>query len=592
MPTARSRNGMIVTPHRLASQAGLHILREGGNAVEAAVAAAADLGVVYPHMTGLGGDGFWLILPHNARTPLFIDACGRSAALASPAWYARHGHTALPKRGPQAALTVAGAVSGWAKALALAASWPQKRGHPLPLSRLLEAAVHHAEQGYPITASQHELTNAFLPELAAQPGFAEHFLENGKPPPAAGTFRLPALANTLRLLAKRGLDDFYRGDCARNMAADLEKGDSPLRPSDLAGQEAELRPALRLPLTGCNGMPGKAALRSGTLFNSPPPTQGLASLLMLGLLERFVARTGCDLRDETMLVHALVEATKQAFLLRDRCIADPAHMARNAESLLKPELLDALAVAMRADAALSWPLRAGEEDSAVRALLALERRNASALQPEKAEEENEGSLPGREHPAQQPGGDTVWLGAMDAHGNVVSYIQSLYHEFGSGFVLPESGIAWQNRGLGFTLAPDTPNTLAPGKKPFHTLNPALALLDDGRILAYGTMGGEGQPQTQAAVFTRYAHLGMDLQHAISAPRWLLGRAWGDPSPDLKLEADFPPDLFQRLAELGHTVRSVPALSSLMGHAGALVRHPDGLLEGAADPRSDGSAEGR
>jgi gamma-glutamyltranspeptidase/glutathione hydrolase len=184
------------------------------------------------------------------------------------------------------------------------------------------------------------------------------------------------------------------------------------------------------------------------------------------------------------------------------------------------------------------------------------------------------------------------MGAVDRDGCAVSFIQSTYWEFGSGVVLRDTGITWQNRGISFSLDPGDLNTLEPGRKPFHTLNPALALFDDGRSMPYGTMGGEGQPQTQAAVFTRYARFGMALQQAVDAPRWLLGRTWGDVSTTLKLESRFDPRLVQRLREAGHDVELLEqAYSDTMGHAGALVRHPDGRIEGAADPRSDGAAAG-
>jgi gamma-glutamyltranspeptidase/glutathione hydrolase len=184
--------------------------------------------------------------------------------------------------------------------------------------------------------------------------------------------------------------------------------------------------------------------------------------------------------------------------------------------------------------------------------------------------------------------DTVWMGAIDGDGCVVSFIQSIYWEFGSGVVLRDSGILWQNRGASFQLDPAAVNAVGPGLKPFHTLNPALARLADGRTMAYGTMGGEGQPQTQATVFTRHVLFGQGLQAAVTAPRWLLGRTWGAQSTTLKLEDRFDAGLIGALKAAGHVVETVPAFSDLMGHAGAIVRRPDGTLEGAADPRSNGA----
>jgi gamma-glutamyltranspeptidase/glutathione hydrolase len=537
---------MVVTPHRLASQTGLNILRQGGNAVQAAIAAAATLCVVYPHMTGLGGDGFWLILPASAQKkqedghsgvvfsePIFIDACGRSALAASRKRYVDRGFTSVPKRGPYAALTVAGAVSGWQAALQIAAGWECGNRASLSMATLFADAVGYAEEGYPVSSSQSDMTAAMFSELADQHGFARHFLSRGKTPPANSRLRLPVLAETFRRLAEHGLEDFYRGCLAEELAADLCDAGSPLRLDDLLAHRAEILPPLTLRLTGTH------------LFNSPPPTQGIASLAILALVEMFCERTHCDLSDESIFIHVLVEATKRAFALRDTFVADPEHMVRPAHDLLTREELLHLAESISLHHAQPWP-----------------------------------------HAV--PGGDTVWLGVMDREGNSVSYIQSIYHEFGSGVTLPRSGIVWQNRGLSFSFAPGSANSLAPGKKPFHTLNPAMALLDDGRILSYGTMGGEGQPQTQAAVFFRYVRLGFPLQHAVGAPRWLLGRAWGEASANLKVEDAFASVVIDKLNTMGHITERVPSPSGMMGHAGALVRHPDGIMEGAFDPRSDGA----
>ena len=184
-------------------------------------------------------------------------------------------------------------------------------------------------------------------------------------------------------------------------------------------------------------------------------------------------------------------------------------------------------------------------------------------------------------------GDTIWMGVIDGAGRAVSFIQSIYHEFGSGVVLNDSGINWQNRGCSFSLNEGALNALRPGRKPFHTLNPALARLNDGRVMVYGTMGGDGQPQTQCAVFTRAIQFGMGAQAAVSAPRWLLGRTWGQSSDSLKLESRFESGVVRELAERGHDVEILQAYDETMGHAGCIIRHPDGTLEGGADPRSDG-----
>lgn len=525
LKSTHATRGIFVAPHHLAAQAGRDVLKAGGNAVEAMVAAAASIAVVYPHMNAIGGDGFWLI-HEPGKAPVAIDACGSSAALADREFYA--GLEAIPSRGPTAALTVAGTIGGWAKALEVASAW----GTPLPLRDLLAEAIGQARNGIVVSRSQAHLTRVKFDELKDVPGFADVYLNNGQVPAEGSLMKQTALGDTLAHLAEKGLDDFYRGELATRMAAELEQLGSPLRLADLQAYQAQVVTPLQV------------RLGDATLYNMPPPTQGLASLLILGVFERLKVAEA----EGFAHVHGLVESTKQAFMIRDRVVTDPRRVPADPQGFLAPDNLDALAAAVDPDSALEWP------------------RPTSP-------------------------GDTIWMGCIDSEGRAVSLIQSVYWEFGSGMVLPSSGVAWQNRGISFSLDPAALQALEPGRKPFHTLNPALALFDDGRVLSYGTMGGEGQPQTQAAVFSRY-RLGSDLQAAITAPRWLLGRTWGDVSTSLKLENRFPAELIEQLRAAGHVIEVLDeAFSDTMGHAGALLRHPSGVLEGAADPRSDGSVCG-
>jgi gamma-glutamyltranspeptidase/glutathione hydrolase len=519
--TATAYGGMAVAPHHLAAEAGGAILREGGTAAEAMVAMAAAIAVVYPHMNAIGGDGFW-ILAEPGREPVGIDACGGAVKAATPELYA--GRPAIPSRGPLAALTVAGTVSGWQAALAATTGW----GGRLPLARLLADAVRHAADGVAVTVSQHALTTEKLPELKDVPGFADTFLVDGRVPAVGQRLCQPALSATLEHLGRTGLDGFYKGDVAHALAADLAAAGSPLTLADLQSH----RPLTLRPLS--------VRLAAGTVYNMPPPTQGVASLMILALFERL----GVTEAEGFAHIHGLVEATKQAFIVRNAHVWDPAYMAKPAENFLEPSFLDGLAARIDPARALPWPQPASP-------------------------------------------GDTIWMGAIDRAGRAVSFIQSIYWEFGSGVVSRQTGVLWQNRGISFGLAEGHPNRLVPGRRPFHTLNPALARFADGRVMSYGTMGGEGQPQTQAAVFSRYALFGQPLQAAVTAPRWLLGRTWGSDSTNLKLEGRFPPAVIDALRAAGHDVEMVADFTDLMGHAGAVVRHPDGLLEGAADPRSDG-----
>lgn len=526
MDTVTSSGGMVVAPHMAAARAGAEILAEGGSAIEAMIAAAATIAVVYPHMNGIGGDGFWLIAPPGAD-PKVIAACGPAGSKATIAAYNRAGHGTVPTRGPLAALTVAGTVGGWQKAYEAAASL----GGRMPRRELMQAAIAHAKDGITVSRSQAHLTAEKLAELEAQPGFASVFLKDGKAPEAGDVIRQERLADTLDHLAVAGFDDFYRGDVGASIADDLERIGAPVTKGDLERYEARIRHALKLPT------------KAGTIFNAPPPTQGLASLIILGLYDRL----NVPAREGFPMLHGLVEATKRAFLVRDRIVTDPDRLPEPPAKFLDAAWLDAEAASISLSRALDWPVK-------------------SAL------------------------GDTIWMGAVDAKGCAVSFIQSVYWEFGSGCLLPKTGILWQNRGASFSLHPEALNALEPGRLPFHTLNPALARLSDGRVVTYGTMGGEGQPQTQAAIFTRAILNGMPVGEAIDAPRWLLGRTWGDATTALRLEARFDPDLVRALERAGHEVVVLGEdYSDTMGHAGMIIRNARGGLEGAHDPRADGGA---
>ena len=530
--TQRATRGMVVAPHALAAQAGQAVLREGGNAIEATVAVAANLAVLYPHMTGLGGDSFWL-LSHPGHAVRALSGAGRSPFDLDIARYRNAGLDAIPLRGPLAANTVAGTLCAWDAALEVSC---REWGGCLPLSLLLEDAIQYAERGCPVTDSQARTTASKIDELRAQPGFAEVYLRDGEAPQAGSLQYQPALGATLRHLVQAGLHDFYRGELAQTVAADLAAIGSPVKARDLAAQRNERWEPLALDLPGV-----------GRYFTTAAPTQGLATLYILGQFSQRPPGITNDL--DADYVHYLAESTKQAFRIRDRVIGDPLDMAPlDLAQALSPESLGALAGNIDMSKTLPW---AGAGDM----------------------------------------GDTTWFGVIDGEGHAVSCIQSLYHEFGSGVVLPQSGICWQNRGASFALDESHPRALKPGRLPFHTLCPSLVHFDDGRLMVLGTMGGDGQPQTQACLFTRYAYLGRALQAAISEPRWLLGRTWGQNTNTLKLEARFAPAVIAALRERGHEVEVVADFDEMMGHAGALVRYPDGVIEGAADPRSDGAAVG-
>ncbi len=530
---------MAVAPHALAAESAVDVLREGGNAVEAMVAAAATIAVVYPHMNSIGGDGFWVMRGPNGQAG-GIDASGAAGLKATHAWYADQGIAGkIPFRGGIAALTVAGTISGWGRAHALSR---QALGGRLSLSRLLSDAVFYAEHGIPVTASQAASTQAKLPELSAIPGFAETFLVGGKVPAVGSRFTQPRLARTLARIGKEGTDTFYRGGLSKMLTKELQHVGSPLTAIDLNRHQAQLVDPLTTSVKTASASSG----RSAQLFNMVPPSQGVISLMILGILDRL---KGWDLDPEGPdFIHAQVEATKLAFRVRDQHLTDRAFMKCTPASLLEPAFLDRLAAEVDMMRAAPW---------------------GSVSKP----------------------GDTIWMGVVDSNGIAVSFIQSIYHEFGSGVVLPESGVNWQNRGCSFSLDPAHINTLAPAKKPFHTLNAGLAQCASGTSMVYGTMGGDGQPQTQATIFTRAMRFADHPQLAIERPRWLLGRTWGTPSDTLKLESRFPSAVVAELKTRGHDVESLGAWDESVGHAGMIIRHENGVLEGGYDPRSNGAAIG-
>jgi gamma-glutamyltranspeptidase/glutathione hydrolase len=512
----------FTAPHYAASQVGQNILQQGGTAVEAMVAAAASISVVYPHMNSLGGDGFWLI-SEPGKEPMAIDASGSAAQMADMAFYA--GQQAIESRGGRSALNMAGAVAGWQKALELSRDWQQ----PIPLEELLSPAIGQAEWGIEVTQSLQDASDKTFDELSGSVDFGQ-FLMKGKRLQKGKILKLPKIAESLRKLAKNGLDDFYRGELAQMLAQDLETAGSPIRLADFNDYQAK------------QVKPLKVSTSVGDLYNLPAPTQGIASLLILALFDK-VQNQGST---EAEFVHLLIECTKQAFMVRDQVVTDPSRVSAPLDSYLSPEFINKTAAKINIEHALPWPYVA------------------------------------------KPG-DTVWMGACDQEGRMVSYIQSIYWEFGSGVVSPQTGIVWNNRGTSFSLQAGHLQQLKPRIKAFHTLNPAFAALKDGRRLSYGTMGGEGQPQTQAAVFSRFVYQDKSLSQSIAHSRWLLGRTWGDNSNNLKIEEDTHSDVIDSLISKGHELVTIEPCNELMGHAGAVLLRPDQTVVAATDPRSDGKA---
>jgi gamma-glutamyltranspeptidase len=534
-PAALGRRGVVASPHPLATIAGLEVLQRGGTAVDAAVAVGATIAVVYPHMTGLGGDSFWLCWDAGAARLVALQAAGAAAARATPELYRRHGLAAIPARGPLAALTVPGAVDGlWS-----AHRWSQEHlGSTMPWGDLLEAAIRHAADGISVSPCQSRVTARATDLLqssdAALAPFRATYLDGHEAPAPGRALRQPGLARTLQRLAAEGGRAFYEGAVAVEIGRACEAIGSPIRAADLAAHRSRITEPVTVPYRG------------GLAATVPPPCQGLVALAVLGMLEGADVRS-CA-REPADYVHLAVEATKLAFGDRDRWLADPEHSPVPIGRLLDPGYLRDRGRRIAMDRTAAVPVPSGLE-----------------------------------------GGDTIACITADAAGNCVSLIQSIYHEWGSGVVAGETGVVLQNRGAGFTLDALHANVLAPGKRPFHTLTPFMYLRGGRPVLVAGTMGGEGQPQTLVAVATRVVDFGLDVQSAVEAPRWVYGRTWGAPTRALSIESRFGDAVAAELTRRGHEVRVLDAWSDTAGHAQAVQRESGGLLVGGGDPRADGPA---
>ncbi|MBU2702476.1 gamma-glutamyltranspeptidase/glutathione hydrolase [Sporomusaceae bacterium BoRhaA] len=540
-PTTMAPDGMVVTPHYLASEAALQVLEKGGNAVEAAIAASSTISVVYPHMNSIGGDNFWLI--YNAKTGELkaLNASGRSGSLATIDFYKSQGYHNIPARGYLAANTVPGAVSGWWDAYEYSKS---AMGGNQQWSGLLNSAINYTENGFPVTPSQAYWTKVNVEShdnefrnLQRFEGFRSVFLkDDGTPYKTGELFKQKDLSNTLKIIAQKGADGFYKGEIAQKIVADVQANGGVLTLEDFANHKANWVTPLSVDYRGYKA------------YNLPPNTQGMTSLSILNILNNVDLKSmGEGTAD---YYHVIVEATKQAFADRDKWLTDPEFVKIPTANLLSVEHGAELAKRINMQQAAS---------------------NVKPLDSQ---------------------GDTVWIGIVDKEGNAVSLIQSIYHEFGSGIVVKGTGVTLQNRGSFFSLDPTNVNHLEPHKRTFHTLNPAMLFKDNKPYLVYGTMGGEGQPQTQAAIVTRIVDFNFSVQDAIEAPRWLLGRTWGASSNDLKIEGRVPAEVISQLKDRGQLVKVVEDYTDVMGHAGAILVDPNsGVKYGGADPRGDGAAVG-
>ena len=524
---ARASHGMVASSQPLAAQAGLDVLKRGGNAVDAAIAMAAVLNVTEPNMTGIGGDAFMMVYSAKTKKIEALNASGRAPRALTRDLLASRGITQMPLSGMEA-ITVPGAFDGWVTLL-------DKHGS-MKLADLLAPAIALADNGFPVM----EKTIAdWIPEVAKlqrTPAAASTYLINGAAPKPGAIFVQKNLARTLRTLAKGGRDAFYRGEIARAIVDYCQKNGGFLTMEDLAEHKSTWVE------------PISTVYRGHTLYEFPPNNQGLTALLLLNILE------GVDVKamraDPVRYYHTLIEATKIAFADRNRYIADPAFSKVPVAELLSKDY-------------------------------AAKRR--ALINPDKA-------IDPPPYGEMKMGSDTTYFTVVDKDRNAVSFINSLFNSFGSGIVAGDTGIMLHNRGTGFVLQADHPNRLEPGKRPFHTLIPAMVFKDGKLLMSYGVMGGDIQAQGHAQVLVNLIDRGLNLQQAIDAPRirYISGRG-------VMLEEGLTAPVIAELINRGHERVLPPAgimHRALMGGGQAIMIDPEtGALVGASDIRKDGLAIG-
>ena len=510
---------MCATSHPLASLAAIEMLRKGGNAIDAAITATAVMCVVEPAMTGIGGDCFALIAKPGQK-PIAFNASGKAPKAATPEWYAKAGIRAIETQTPHS-VTVPGAIDGWATLL---------RDHGTKgFADVLAPAIEHAERGWAVQPRVAFDWAALEDKIRANAGATQHLLKDGRVPKAGDIMRSPALARTLRIIAEKGRDGFYAGEVAEDVVAELRALGGLHTLEDFAAQSC----AYVEPIS--------VAYKGAEVLELPPNNQGIVALVLLKMLERF-GRLG-DGPVSVERYHVMMEAVRLAYAMRDMFVADP----------------------LMADVPVAHMLSDAFADELVRRI---DRKSRKA---------DLGPIP-------RPGGsDTIYMCVVDEAGMAVSFINSIFSGFGSGIVTRKTGIVLQNRGQGFVLDPRHPNCIAPGKRPLHTLVPAMAMRDGKPWAAFGVMGGNLQPAGHAYVMSNMLEYGLDPQEAIDCPRIFFeqGVCWAEES--------VPRHVYEGLAALGHPmqIRRDP-----WGGGQMIVMERDkGLLIGASDPRKDGMAVG-
>jgi gamma-glutamyltranspeptidase/glutathione hydrolase len=522
--TVYAPNGAVATSQPLASAAGLEVLRQGGNAVDAAVAAAAVLSVTEPHMTGIGGDMFAIVWLAREQKLVALNASGRAGSLMTRETLQARGFRAGSQQGVMS-VTVPGALAGWDMLV---------RTHgKRTLAQALRPAIAYARDGFPVSpiiADQWANEASFLQRDSAA---AATYLPGGRAPKAGEWFRNPDLARTLQEIADKGVGTFYGGALGARIVARLTALNGFITLDDLKKNTPTWVTPISVPFQGYR------------VWELPPNNQGIAALEMLRILETY------DLKgmghNSPAYLHHLIEAKKLAYADLDRFVGDADHLDMPAEQMLTDEFI-------------------AERRSRMNATRAQERVDPGPLRTKS---------------------ETIYLSVADAEGNMVSFINSIYDYFGSGIVVPGTGFALHNRGAGFTLTPGLPNTVAPGKRPFHTLIPAFVTQTvNGREQAYmsfGLMGGGVQAQGHVQFLINHFVFGMDVQAAIDAPRF---RHYD--RLRVALESPVTDSVRAALAAMGHVLIDQPPIA--FGGAQAIIRLPKGYAAGS-DPRKDGMAVG-
>jgi len=515
-----STGAMIAASQPMATQVGLDVLRRGGSAIDAAVAAVAVLCVTEPGSTGIGGDCF--VLYHEASSGKLygLNGSGRAPAAATLEAMQAKGLAAVPEQGIDS-ITVPGAVHAWEAV--------HQRFGRLDWEMLLQPAINYGDGGYAVTPVVHGAWQRAEKVLARDPYARRMLLRDDKAPPAGSVHRQPELAQTLRVIAKHGSAGFYTGAVAAELVRACQAQGGFLAEADLAAHESQWVD------------PISTSYRGVELFEIPPSGQGIVTLMLLNTLAH--ADFGKIERQSAAHVHLFAEAFKLAMTERDRFVCDPDVTPVPVDDLLS---------------------------------LAFAKQQYARIQPEQA-------LPQNLTSTMVPHRDTVYLSVVDRDGNAASFINSLFWSFGSGIVGGETGVMLQNRGAGFVMEADHPNCIAPGKRPLHTIIPAMAYRDGKPWLCFGVMGGQFQAMGQAYVLSNMLDYGLDIQEAIDAPRFqaLMGT--------LSLERGFDPSIYGPLSRRGHAVEEAPL--ALGGAQAVMIDHAAGVLHGASDPRKDGMALG-